>query len=80
MPANTIAPLTIQVPTIVKSAESFGFNFSGTPGAPVTVQRSDDLIDWDDVATLVVGEEPQAFSDELVGSDTRWFYRLRGGE
>lgn len=54
----------------------FGFEVSGQPGSEVTVEVSDDLIQWDPLETQVLGTGSWAFSDPTSSTEGRRFYRV----
>jgi hypothetical protein len=47
----------------------------GPPGANVRVQRSSDLINWQDTQPLTLGEVPALVTDTILEGASRGFYR-----
>ncbi len=54
----------------------FGFNIAGTPGTPVSIQASSDLVNWTTVTNAVIGFAPFYFSDPSPADQPSRFYRL----
>ncbi|MCP5524139.1 MAG: immunoglobulin domain-containing protein [Verrucomicrobiales bacterium] len=55
----------------------FGFDVTGTPGATVLIEVSLDLMEWAEVETLTLGNEPTSINDPAAGVAGHRFYRVR---
>ncbi|MCX6873973.1 MAG: S8 family serine peptidase [Verrucomicrobia bacterium] len=55
----------------------FQFTLSGTPGSRVVVEFSADLVQWQNLTTVVLGSGTLVLSDPDTGSQPRRFYRAR---
>jgi hypothetical protein len=73
-PAVRAIYLALPVPT-PPPGEPFTITVCGPVGSTVHLQRSVDLVDWEDWKTLALGEEPTGVEDSDFGSTTYRFYR-----
>jgi hypothetical protein len=55
----------------------FAFNYIGSPGQVVVIERTSDFLGWSPIATNTVGSQPVNFADPNPGNYPRRFYRLR---
>jgi hypothetical protein len=55
----------------------FEFDVVGTPGATVVVEISPDLLEWFELATVILGDEPTPVTDPDADRSGQRFYRAR---
>ncbi|MCP5520801.1 MAG: delta-60 repeat domain-containing protein [Verrucomicrobiales bacterium] len=55
----------------------FGFDVVGTPGDTVVVEVSFDLLEWAEIVTVTLGNEPVPVTDPEAGLTGQRFYRIR---
>lgn len=60
---NSGIPLAISTAALVASPSTYQFIFSGSADQQVQVQRSTDFVNWDVLATYIIGSEPIVFLD-----------------
>ena len=71
-----IMPMEIVAGTTGLVNGLFGFEVSGAPGTEVVVEASEDMSDWDEVASQTLGPGNWVFSDPDTALYGRRFYRL----
>jgi len=60
---NSATPLVISSSAIVSAPSMYQFSFNGPPDQQVQVQRSIDFVNWDVLATYILGAGPIVFQD-----------------
>lgn len=72
--ASYTVPLPPTLTSMIHSAGTFGFTFSGNPGQMYVVEASTNLLNWIPVLTNMA---PFSFMDTNIASFKRRFYRTR---
>lgn len=72
--APFIPPLDVTA-SPVQDRGSINLRVDGPPGASVRIQRSPDMVKWQDWQTLTVGETPSIVSDTIPTGASQGFYR-----
>lgn len=72
--APFIPPLDVTA-SPVQDRGSISLRVDGPPGASVRIQRSPDMVKWQDWQTLTVGETPSIVSDTIPTGASQGFYR-----
>jgi hypothetical protein len=68
-------PLVLSAMPVTTAGQPFRLKISGPPGSSLRLQRSANLLDWEDWVTLTLGDDPVEIGDPEAGFTPHRFYR-----